>query len=106
MCRTTIDVTCRADLDQASGIHHRDAIGHLANHRQIVGDKEIGKTAVALEIEQQVDYLRLNRYVERRYRLVGDDKARRDDERPRDADALPLAAGKLAGIALRGRRRE
>src|SRR6195256_6946709 len=53
---------------------------------------------LALKIDQQIDHLGLDRYVERRYRLVAHDQARPERERPRDADALPLAAGELVRI--------
>src|ERR1700736_6024708 len=53
---------------------------------------------LALQINQQIDHLGLDRYVERRYRLVADDKARPERQRPRDADALALAAGELVRI--------
>ena len=54
-----------------------------------------------LQIDEQVDDLRLDRDVERGERLVGDDEARLDGERARDADALALAAGELVRIARR-----
>ena len=44
--------------------------------------------------------LRLNRHVERRDRLVGDDEVRIGGQRACDADALLLAAGKLVRIAV------
>ena len=50
---------------------------------------------------EQVDDLRANRHVERRDRLVEDDQLRVERERPRDADALPLAAGELVREAVR-----
>ena len=43
--------------------------------------------------------LRLDRDVERRDRLVGDDELRLQDERARDADALALAARELVRVA-------
>ncbi len=52
-----------------------------------------------LEVLQQVDDLRLHRNVERRHRLVADDEVGLHRERARDADALPLAAGKLVRVA-------
>ena len=55
---------------------------------------------VALEVAQQVEDLRLDRDVERRHRLVGDDQLRLQRERARDADALALAAGELVRVAV------
>ena len=55
---------------------------------------------LALQRLQQIDDLRLDRHVERRHRLVADDQLRLEDHRPRDADALALAAGELVRIAV------
>ena len=60
--------------------------------RQIVRDEQVGQAEPLLQVEQQVDDLRLHRDVERRDRLVGDDEARVERQRARDADALALAA--------------
>src|SRR6202790_1472191 len=49
----------------------------------------------ALQVDQEIDHLGLDRYVERRHRLVAHDQARTERERARDADALALTAGKL-----------
>ena len=53
-----------------------------------------------LEVAQQVQDLRLDRDVERRDGLVGDDQLRLQRERARDADALALAAGELVRVAV------
>ena len=63
-----------------------------AHHAQVVRDEQVGQPEVGLQIEQQVQDLRLHRDVERRDRLVGDDQARMQRQRARDADALALAA--------------
>src|SRR5580698_9543650 len=55
---------------------------------------------LALQIDQQVDDLGLDRYVERRHRLVAHDQLRPERQRPRDADALALTAGELMRIVL------
>ena len=48
--------------------------------------------------------LRLDRHVERRRRLVGDQQRRAADQRHRDHRALPQAAGKLERVACRSAR--
>ena len=62
------------------------------------------KTSVSpissLQLLEQVEDLRLDRDVERRHRLVGDDELRLQGDRARDPDALPLAAGELVRIAV------
>ena len=48
-----------------------------------------------LEIAQKVEDPRLNRDVERGYRLVRDEHARLDDQRARKADPLALTSREL-----------
>ena len=49
---------------------------------------------------QQVEDFRLHREIERGGRLVEEQDARLHDQRPRDGDALALAARDLVGIAI------
>ena len=72
----------------------------VANRAQIVRDEEIREMPLALQLLQEIENLRLNRHVERRDRLVGDDEIRVCGERARDADALLLPAGELVRIAV------
>ena len=92
-----------AELDDAAEIHDGDAVADVLDHGEIVRDEEVGEAEPRLEVDQQVEDLRLDRDVERRDRLVGDDQLRLERERARDADALALAAGELVRIAARPR---
>ena len=82
-------------------VHDRDRGGNILHHTQIVGDEQVGQPHLALKILHQVDYLRLNRHIQRAHRLVGDDEVRRYSEGARDADTLTLATGKLVRIPVR-----
>jgi hypothetical protein len=82
-------------LDDAAEIHHGDAVADMGDDRKVVRDEEIGKAVVALQVDQQIDHLRLDGDVKRGDRLVAHDQARAKRERARDADALALAAGEL-----------
>ena len=64
-----------------------------------MGNKQIRDPQFALQIHQQINNLRADGDVQRRYRLVGDDHFRIQRQRPGNADALPLAAGKLVRVA-------
>ena len=57
-----------------------------------------------LQLAQQVEDLRLDRDVERRRRLVGDDERRLAGERDRDHHALAHAAGQLMRVVARAPR--
>ena len=64
----------------------------MLHYRQVVRDEKVGELAVALEISQKIDHLRLNRDIESRYRLVADNEAGLDRESAGDSDSLSLAA--------------
>src|SRR5262245_56320516 len=74
----------------------------MANDREIVGYEQIGQAEVALQAGEQVQYLRLDRYIQGADRLVGDDEVGIERQRTRDADALPLTAAELVRIAVGG----
>ena len=63
-------------------------------------DEEIAQAETLLQIQQQVDDLRLHRDVERGHRFVADDEFRLQRQRARDADALALAAGELMRVTV------
>ena len=85
----------RPDLDDAAEIHDRDPMGEVAHQAKIMGDEEDGQAEPLLQLEQQVDDLRLHGDIEGRDELVGDQAFRLDGERAGDADALALAAGEF-----------
>jgi hypothetical protein len=72
----------------------------VPDDRQVVRDQHEREVVLALQVAQQVEDLCLDRDVERRDGLVGDDQLRLQRERARDADALTLAAGELVRVAV------
>ena len=94
----------RREFDDATDIHHGEPIGDVLDDAEIVRDEEIADTEILLQILQQVEDLRLDRDVERGYRLVGDDKERVGHKSAGDADALPLAAAEGVRITVEVRR--
>ena len=89
----------RRDLDDPAEVHHGDPVGDVADDREVVGDEDVGEVELLLQVDEQVQHLRLDRDVEGRDRLVGDDELRLQHERPGEADALPLAAAELVRVA-------
>ena len=75
-------------------------VADVLDHRQVVGDEQEGDPVLALQPGDQVQHLRAHRNVQRRDRLVGDDQLRVQRQGARDADALPLPAGKLVRVAV------
>jgi hypothetical protein len=79
-------------------------MGEMPDHPQVVGDEEDRQMESALQVQQEVDDLRLHGDVERRHDLIGDEHVRLDRKGASDSDALALAAAELARIALCRRR--
>ncbi len=90
----------RPDLDDLAEVHDRHPVADVLDHRQVVGDEQVGQPEPRPQVGQQVEDLGLDRHVERGDRLVADDELGLDRERAGDADALALAAGELVRIAL------
>ena len=64
----------------------------MLHHPEVVGDKQEGDAALVAQVGKQIDDLRLNRHIEGRDGLIGDDKIRIEDQRPGNTDPLALAA--------------
>jgi len=71
-----VDLGLVADFHDAAQIHHSDAIGDVADHRQVMGDEDVGDPELVLDLLQQVHDLRLYRHVQRGHGLVADDDVR------------------------------
>jgi len=69
----------------------------VTDHREIVGDEEVGKAELLLEYFHRVQHLRLDRNVQRRDGFVADDEIGIDRQRSREIDALALPAGERVG---------
>src|SRR5262249_175755 len=86
-------------LDDAAEISEQDSVGDVRDHAEGVADEEIGEAELFPKRDEEVDDLRLDGDVERRYRLVTDHELRFYRERAGDADALPLPARELVRVA-------
>ena len=97
--RTPQDVVRRPLLDQLALPHHRDAVGDLRHHAEIMRDEQDGGAVAALQLLEQAQDLRLGGDVERGGRLVGNDERGFQRQRHGDHDPLALAARKLVRVA-------
>jgi hypothetical protein len=95
----------RPQLDNASGIHHRNALGRLGNHAHVVRDQHHRRAARLREALEQRDDLGLDRHVERGGGLIGDDQLRLGGDGERDHDALAHAARELVRVVREARLR-
>ena len=61
----------RRILDDAAGVHDANAVCVLGDDAKIVADQHHGHRAVAADLLQELEDLRLDGGVERRRRLIG-----------------------------------
>src|SRR5581483_12273817 len=88
-----------ADLDQLAQVYDGDDVRQVADHRQIVRDKQVGGLAFVLKLGQQVQDRRLHGDVQRRHRLVAHDQFRLRGKGAGNGDSLLLAAAQLVRVA-------
>ena len=98
--RVFVKLVAGGDFHEAAEVHDADAVADMPDDAEIVGNEEIGKSELFLEVLEKVDYLGLDRDVERGYRLVADDEFGVEGQRARKADPLALPAAELVGIAV------
>ena len=100
-----VNTFARSQLDDVSQVHHGDSIGNVADYREIVGDEDIRKVELFLQVLHQVHNLGLNGYIQCADRLVGNDNLGICRQGSSDADTLALSTGKfmrvLSGVPAR-----
>ena len=89
----------RSLFHQPAGVHDRHPVGGLGHHAEVVGDQQDGRAGVPGQIEHEGEDLPLDRDVQGRGRLVGDEQLRPQHKGHGDHHPLALAAGKFVGIA-------
>ena len=100
MARLADERAYRAFLDDAPGIHDRDAICHLDRRPDVMGHEDHGETELALQFAQQQQDLNLDGCIERGGRLVGEQQLRPAGQRKRDHRPLAHAATQFVGIGI------
>jgi hypothetical protein len=94
-----VDALHGTKLDYLAQIHDEDAVAHVLNDIKIVRDEDIGEGEVPLEIDEQVEHLRLDRLVERGNRLVEDDELRLERVRQTAPDRVRPWLGSRGRVA-------
>ncbi len=84
------------NLDYPAQIHDRNAPGYMLDNQQVVRYEQVCYAQLLLKFFKRIDYLCLNRHVQRRYRLVAHDELGRYGKRAQclcaDADRLKTRA--------------
>ena len=89
-----------ADLRHPPRVHHADAVAHLIDHAQVVGDQQQGHPELMLEVLHQLQNLSLHGDVQGRGGLVGDHQPRPAGDGHGDHHPLAHPAGQLVGVAV------
>ncbi len=87
-------------LDDPARVHDVDPVGAPGDDAHVVGHQKRRHPEPLLEVVEQRQDLGLDRHVERRRRLVGQQDLRLARERDRDHHALAQAARELVRILL------
>ena len=95
-----IDFLRRAELADAPLRHHRQPVGKAQGLALVVGDEDRRDAELALDFAQLDLHRGAQILVERGKRLIEQQHGRIDDQRARQRDALLLAAGELARLAV------
>ena len=93
-------VAHRAALDDPPQVHHRDPVGGLRNHAEIVGDEQDRHAELGHQRLHEVEDLGLDGHIERGGRLVRNEEPRAGRERHRDHRPLAHSAGELEGVLI------
>ena len=92
------DLLGRAGLDDPARVHDADPVSASRDHAHVVGDEQRRHPKAILEIVEQREDLRLDRHVQSRCRLVGEQHFRLAGERDRDHHPLAQPARELVGV--------
>ena len=87
-------------LRHLSGVHDDHAVRSAGDHAHVVGDQDDCHPEPLSQGVKQVEDLRLDRHVEGRRRLVGDEQGRLADQGHGDHHPLAKAARELMGILI------
>ena len=82
----------RSEFNDLSQIHDEDPVGHEADHVQVMGNEQIGQSHPLAQINEQVQDLSLDGFVQRGDRLIHDEQAWIEAQGACNVDPLPLAA--------------
>jgi hypothetical protein len=87
-------------LRLAPGIHDHDPVGEIRDDAEIVGDQDDRGSEPRAQLPEQIEDAGLDRDVERRCRLVGDQDLGVAGKRHRDHHALAHTARELVGVLV------
>ncbi len=87
-----------AVFHQLATPHHRNIIGQVVHHPQVMRDEKHRNAHLPHQFRQQIQNLALNRDIERRHRLIGQQKRGFRRNGAGNGNALALTAGKFMRV--------
>jgi hypothetical protein len=100
MLRVVEDLVERPLFHDPARVHHRDPVGDVGHHAEVVGNEDHGSARLLAQVAHALQDLGLDRDVQRRGRLVSDQNRRVARERERDHHPLAHAARELVRVAV------
>ena len=98
MLRVVEDLCGVAGFDDHAPAHHRDPVRQVGHDAHVVRDQDDRAVQLVAQVAHQVQDFGLDRDIEGRGGLVGDEQLGVAGQRLRDHGALPLAAGELVRV--------
>ncbi len=95
-----VDVHDRAALNDVTSIHHVDGVDHLSNHTEVVGNPHDCHAQFLLQLDDQIDDLRLDGDIQCGGGFIGDQQFGLAGKRHGDHGALAHAARELMGVVI------
>jgi len=106
MSRMPIYNVSKALLHDLAAVDDVYSIAHVMDYGEIVRHEQVAQTEPALNIEEKVEDLCLNREVEGTDRFIANYEPRGDHERSGNRNSLSLATRELPGVTFRGTGRQ
>ncbi len=98
--REVVNIERRSHLLHAPGAHHHHPVRQRQGFFLVVRDVDGGNTQLLLDAADLLAQLHPDLGIQRRERLIQQQHARPDGQRPRQRHTLLLPAGKLVGVAV------
>ena len=90
----------RRDFRDGASIENHHPIRHFRDHAKVMRDEDHGKVGSVAETAQELENLRLDRHIECRSRLIGDQQPRFGRQGDGNDDTLAHSPGQLMRIGV------
>ena len=99
MLRMMNDFVCLSALHDFSLVHHKNPVTKSTDKGKIMGNKKIGHILLLFQTIEQLNDLRLCRYVQSTGNFITDKQLRMDQHCARNRSSLAFTAGELSAFS-------